>query len=445
VGQGVLTPAASYRDPAPLFADAGLERGRDGLLRLGGVSLAAIADDLGTPAYVYNAAIIRERYRGLEAAFAGLPARIHYAVKSNSTLAVLGLLREMGAGADIVSAGELERARRAGIPAAEIVFSGVGKTAAELEAACAAGLGSINLESADELAALEAIVARRPSADPVRVGIRVNPDIPAETHPYISTGVEGHKFGVGMAAARAMGVRIGAHPRLELVTLAMHLGSQILDPAVFALGARRLLALRDDLAAQGVRSVRAIDVGGGFGVRYADETPLEPAALAAALRPVFEGAGLEVHLEPGRYLTASAGVLLSRVLYRKHSGGKEFVVVDAAMNDLLRPSHYEAHHAVVEVAAHGRAARRVDVVGPVCETGDFLALDHVLPEVLPGELVAILCTGSYGFVMASNYNSRPRPPEVLVDRGRFAVARPRERLDQLLDGEVLHPFAPKAP
>lgn len=445
MGAGVLSRPGPYRDPAALFADAGLERGPDGHLRLGGVALEAIARDAGTPAYVYNAAAIRTRYRQLEAAFAGLPYRIHYAVKSNSTLAVLGLLADLGAGADIVSAGELQRALRAGIPADRIVFSGVGKTAAELEMACAAGLGSINLESADELGQLERIVGRRPAGPPVRVGLRVNPDIPAETHPYISTGIAGHKFGVGMETARAMAPRIAAHPRLELVTLAMHLGSQILDPAVYAQGARRLVELRGELERQGIRTVRAIDVGGGFGVRYADEVPLEPAALAAALAPVAGGTGVELHLEPGRFLTASAGVLLARVLYRKRSGPKEFVVVDAAMNDLLRPSHYEAHHAVVEVVAHGRPPRRVDVVGPVCETGDFLALDRLLPEVSPGELLAVLCVGSYGFVMASNYNSRPRPPEILVDRGRFAVARPRESIDHLLAGEVLHPFAPKAP
>lgn len=444
MGTGVLSPLEPWRDPAGLFTDAGLERGPDGLLRLAGVSLEAIARDVGTPVYIYNADAIRTRFRELAAAFAGTHHRIYFAVKANSNLAVLGLLAELGAGADIVSAGELQRALRAGIPADRIVFSGVGKTTAELEIGCGAGLGSIHLESGDELGVLERIVSRRPGGPPVRVGIRINPDIPARTHPYISTGIAGHKFGVELDSARAMATRIAGHPRLRLVTLAMHLGSQILDPAVFVQGAARLLELRADLVRIGIGTIGAIDVGGGFGVRYRDEPPFEPRGLAAALEPLVRDASVELHLEPGRFLTASAGLLLTQVLYRKRSGTKEFVVVDAGMNDLLRPSHYDAHHAVVEVAARGRPARRVDVVGPVCETGDFLALDRELPELRPGELVAVLGAGAYGFVMASNYNSRPRPPEVLVERGRFAVARPRESVDELLAGEILHPFASKA-
>jgi diaminopimelate decarboxylase len=273
----------------------------------------------------------------------------------------------------------------------------------------------------------------------------VNPDIAAHTHRYIATGAAGIKFGVSVEQARSMALRIASNPGLELVTLAMHLGSQILDAQVFAAGARRLVDLRSDLAEHGLRAIRAIDVGGGFGIRYTDETPMDVRELAAALLPVMRDTGLELHLEPGRFLTGSAGVLLSRVLYRKRSGAKDFVVVDAAMNDLLRPSHYEARHAVVEVAAQWREPRRVDVVGPVCETGDFLALDHVVPDLVAGELVAILCVGAYGFVMASNYNSRPRPPEVIVDRRRYAVARRRETIDELLQGESAHPFAPKVP
>jgi diaminopimelate decarboxylase len=441
VGESLLIPADRWRDPGELFADAGLERGEDGSLRFGGVSLEALAQSVGTPAYVYSAPAIRRRYRELEDAFEGLPHRIHYAVKANSNLAVVRLMRDLGAGADIVSAGELTRAVQAGIPAEQIVFSGVGKTEVELDAACSARIGAINLESADELEALERIVARRPGGEPaVRVGIRVNPDVPARTHPYITTGAVGIKFGVGPEEARTLARRLAANPRLELTGLAMHLGSQILEVATFARGAERLVRLVAELRAAGLESITTLDIGGGFGIRYATETPLDLRALARELAAVLGGTGLAVRLEPGRFLTGSAGLLLTRVLYRKRSGPKEFLVVDAAMNDLLRPSHYEAHHAVVEVTARGRTPRRVDVVGPVCETGDFLALDRTLPEARPGELLAVLCVGAYGFVMASNYNSRPRPPEVVIDRGRFALARPREPVDALLAGERLDPF-----
>lgn len=442
MGSGLLSVARRWDDPPELFADAGLERDGTGLLRLGGVSLEEVAREVGTPAYVYHLEPIRTRYQALAGGFAALEPRIHYAIKANSNLAVLRAIAALGAGADIVSGGELKRALLAGFPPERIVFSGVGKTDAELEAAGAAGVGTINLESGDELTALERIVARRQGA-PTAVALRVNPDLRADTHRYIATSGQGTKFGVDPDEARELARRIGANPRLRLVSLAMHLGSQILDPIVFAEGARRLRELALELIAGGARSLVALDLGGGLGIRYDAETPPEPASLAAALEPVLGDRRFEVHLEPGRFLVGSAGVLLTRVLYRKASGGKAFVVVDAAMNDLLRPSHYEAHHGVVEVRSHGRPEQRVDVVGPVCETGDFLALDRSLPEVRGGELVAILCVGAYGFVMASNYNSRPRPPEVLVDRGRFAVSRPRETVDDLLRGERLDPFSPE--
>ncbi len=441
MGSGVLTVSRLWDDPLELFADAGLERDGSGLLRLGGVSLEAVAADVGTPVYVYHAAPIRARYAELTEAFGALEPRLHYAVKANSSLAILRLLGGLGSGADIVSGGELQRALRAGIPPERIVFSGVGKTEAELDGACRAGVGSINLESGDELTALERVVARRNAPGAVGVGIRVNPDLRADTHQYITTGGEGIKFGVDPTQAKDMARRITANPRLRLTSLAMHLGSQILDPAVFAEGARRLRELAEELVTRGAAGLGTLDLGGGFGIRYDRETPPTPAQLAAALGPVLADRRFAVHLEPGRFLVGSAGVLLARVLYRKRSGSKTFVVVDAAMNDLLRPSHYEAHHAVVEVRARGREARPVDVVGPVCETGDFLALDRSLPEVVSGELIAILCVGAYGFVMASNYNSRPRPPEILVDRGRFALCRPRETVDDLLAGERLDPFA----
>ncbi len=427
-------------DPPALFEDAGLERGADGSLRLGGVALEAVARDAGTPAYVYNGSAIRDRFATLDQAFDGLPHEIHFAVKSNGSLAVLRILKELGAGADIVSGGELRRALRVGFTARKIVFSGVGKSESELEAAIGARIGSINIESVEELAVIERLVGRRSVEYPVRLGIRVNPDVAAETHPYITTGAGGIKFGVPVEQVVALGRRIAANPRLTLVTIAMHLGSQLLDPAPFALGARKLIELIDEVRDAGVRTIESIDVGGGLGIRYRDESPLAPATLAAVLAPLVAGKQLAVHLEPGRYLTGSAGVLLSRVLYRKRSGGKDFVIVDASMTDLVRPSHYQAYHAIVELVSRGRDSRIVDVVGPVCETGDFLALDRPLADVEPGEYVAILCAGAYGSVMASNYNTRPRAPEVLIERGRYAVIRARETVEDLFRGESINPF-----
>lgn len=438
---GVSTlPLDSGGDPDALFLDAGLERAADGVLRLGGVALESIARDAGTPAYVYNGASIRQRFAALDEAFGAVPHEIHFAVKSNGSLAVLKILKDLGAGADIVSGGELRRALRVGFPARKIVFSGVGKSESELEAAIGARIGSINIESVEELAVIERLLGRRSVEYPVRLGIRVNPDVAAETHPYITTGAGGIKFGVPAEQVVQLGRRIAANPRLTLVTVAMHLGSQLVDPAPFVAGTTRLLALIDDLREQGVRTIESVDVGGGLGIRYRDEAPPAPAALAAAILPLLGGRDLALHLEPGRYLTGSAGVLLTRVLYRKRSGGKDFVIVDASMTDLVRPSHYQAYHAIVELAARGREPRTVDVVGPVCETGDFLALDRHLPQVEPGEYLAILCAGAYGAVMASNYNTRPRGPEVLIERGRYAVIRARETVEDLFRGESINPF-----
>ena len=441
VATGRSAEASTGGDPVALFDDAGIERGPDGTARMGGVSLEAIARDVGTPAYVYHAAVIRDRYRALDEAFGSVPHEIHYAVKSNASLAVLHLLKELGAGADIVSGGELRRVLKVGVPARKIVFSGVGKSDVELEAAVAAGLGSINIESAEELTALERIVARRSIEYPIRLGIRVNPDVAADTHPYITTGASGIKFGVPVEQVPGLARRIAGNPRFTLVNIAMHLGSQLLDTGPFSRGASKLIELLDRIRAAGIRTLEAVDVGGGLGIRYRDETPLSPRALADALTPVFAGRDLAIHLEPGRFLTGSAGLLLTRVLYRKRSGGKDFVIVDASMTDLVRPSHYLAYHGIVEVVARRREERVVDVVGPVCETGDFLALDRSLPDVEPGEHLMILCAGAYGSVMASNYNSRPRAPEILIDQGRYAVARARETVDDLIRGEVADPFA----
>jgi diaminopimelate decarboxylase len=441
VGEGVLSGAAGKRsrggdDLPQLFRDAGLDRqGR--VLTMGGVSLLAIAEQIGTPAFVYNAGTIGARYRSLDAALAGVPHRICYAVKANSNLAVLGMLRELGAGVDIVSSGELARALAAGFSPDKVVFSGVGKTAVELETAVRAGIGHLNVESREELELLGRIAESQ--GQRVQVGIRVNPDVTTDTHPYISTGKSGIKFGLPTDQVLPAAQFISNHPQLELTTLAMHLGSQIVHLDPFLQGIAHLTDLIDRIRQSGVSTIRVLDIGGGLGIRYAEERAIDPAEFAAALIPRLAPTGLTIYLEPGRFLVGSAGVLLTRVLYRKHSGGKEFVVVDAGMNDLVRPSHYQAYHEIVELEERDRSSVRADVVGPVCETGDFLALDRMLPGLRSGDGLAVLGAGAYGFVMASNYNSRPRPPEIIVDQGSWWVARPRERVEDLFAGERLSP------
>ena len=434
MGESVLTQAVPAE--SPLYADAGLER-RGASLYLGGVALTAVADAVGTPAYLYNAGVIRRQFRSLDQALAGVPHRVAYAVKANANLGVLRILRDLGAGADIVSGGELARALAAGFEPERIVFSGVGKTDDELKAAVEAGIGHVHLESTAELASLARIVERL--RRPMRVGIRVNPDVTADTHPYIATGQGGIKFGVPVDQVVPLATETRRHPLLTLDTIAMHIGSQLLDPAPYTEGVRRLLELATALRQAGVDTLRTLDIGGGLGIRYRDERPLSPAALASAVVPLVRESGLSLVLEPGRYLVGSAGVLLTTVLSRKHSGGKDLVIVDAGMNDLVRPSHYMAYHEMAEVELRGRAAAEVDVVGPVCETGDFLARDRALPGVERGERIAVLGAGAYGFVMASNYNTRPRPAEVIVDEGRWWVSRPRERLDELYRSERVIP------
>jgi diaminopimelate decarboxylase len=440
VGESVLSGRTGgrvdSRTVSPLFPDAGLER-RAGNLLLSGVSLAEIAERAGTPAFVYNAEAIRERYRSLDGALISVPHRICFAVKANSNLAILRILRDLGAGADIVSVGEMARAVAAGFAPEHIVFSGVGKTEDELRSAVRAGIGHLNVESGEELELIGRVAEKEDTS--VRVGIRVNPNVTADTHPYISTGQTGIKFGLPTDQVVPAAEYVHRHPRLELTTLAMHLGSQLLDPEPFRKGIERLLDLVKRIRGAGVTSLRVLDIGGGLGIRYADERAMEPADFAAAVLPLLTASGLTTYLEPGRFLVGSAGVLLTRVLYRKHSGGKEFVIVDAGMNDLVRPSHYQAYHEIVELVEHGRPASRADVVGPVCETGDFLALDRLLPGLEAGDALAVLGAGAYGFVMASNYNSRPRPPEIIADNGKWWIARPREEVATLFESERLSP------
>ena len=432
MGQGVLTPRGTA-DVEALLADAGLERHGASLV-MAGVPLSAVADAVGTPAYVYNAEAVRARFAALDAALAAVPHRICYAVKANGNLAVLRLLHDLGAGADIVSAGELARARAAGFPASRVVFSGVGKSADELRAAVQAGVGHVNVESGEELDLLATIAAE--AGQQVSVGIRVNPDVTADTHPYISTGKSGIKFGIPTDQVVAAATLIAAHPQLRLTSIAMHLGSQLMDTGPFQEGIRRLLALVADVRAAGIGTVQVLDVGGGLGIRYGAEAAMDPAAFAAAVVPLLAGSGLTLYVEPGRFLVGSAGVLLTSVLFRKHSGGKSFVIVDAGMNDLVRPALYGAHHRIEPVRLRERPAGRVDVVGPVCETADFLARDRELEAVEPGELLAVRDAGAYGFSMASTYNMRPRPAEVLIEGGAARLTRRRESFEDLVAAEI---------
>jgi diaminopimelate decarboxylase len=408
-----------------------------GVLGFDPALLRSIAGRVGTPAYVYSANLIRAQYHALHDALQAVPHRVCYSVKANGNLGVLRVLRQLGAGADIVSVGELRRAIAAGFDPTSIVFSGVGKTSAELEEAIRAGVGFLNVESTSELEAVQAAAQR--VARNASIGIRVNPDVAADTHPYTKTGEKTAKFGVPYDEVVNLAKRVAADPLLTLRGLAMHLGSQITDVEPYHRGTVKLLELVAAIRASGITTLEALDVGGGLGVRYHNERAPTPKQFADAVAPPIKAARLALICEPGRYLVANAGVLLTRVLYRKHAGGKDFVVVDAGMTDFVRPSHYSAHHEIVPLTDGGRPDEMVNVVGPICESGDFLALDRKLPAVRPGEYLAVLGTGAYGFVMSSTYNARPRPPEVLVEGDRYYVARQRETLDDLLRGEVLEP------
>ncbi len=413
---------------------------RDGELVCDDVSLTSIAATVGTPTYVYSAGEIRAAYVRLAQALAGLPVHIHYAMKANSNLAVLSVVRECGAGVDVVSAGELHRARLAGFAGSDIVFAGVGKTRLDLEYALDVGVQSVNVESEEELEVLSTVATGRGCVAPV--SLRINPGVLNVTagHAYIATGEEGTKFGIPISRGVAAAKRAAELPGIELVGLDMHIGSQIAEVAAFADAQQRLRALLDDIRAAGITTVRAIDVGGGFPVAYHDHEPAADLdAFATVLRATFGDARVELIVEPGRFLVAEAGVLLTEVLYRKESGAKKFMIVDAGMNDLLRPSHYEAHHEIEPVLPTAAPLRTVDVVGPVCESGDFLALDRPIADVGAGVLMAVRNAGAYGYAMSSNYNSRTRPAEVLVDGDKWGVVTVRETWDDLVRLERINP------
>ncbi|PYO22220.1 MAG: diaminopimelate decarboxylase [Candidatus Rokuibacteriota bacterium] len=409
---------------------------RHGQLCCESVPLTKLADAVGTPAYVYSKAALLDSYRAYDHAFKDVPHLICYSIKANSNLAVIATLARAGAGADIVSGGELQRALRAGVPAKKIIFSGVGKTRDEMRDALKAEILLFNVESVGELRALDEVARELGTRAPV--ALRVNPDVDPQTHKYIATGLKSAKFGIPHTQALAAYEEAAGLRGIQVVGADMHIGSQLTKALPLGDAVARVAALVKQLRERGVE-ITTIDVGGGLGIRYRDETPPTHAEYATVLLPALKELGVTVLLEPGRSIVGNAGALLTRVLYHKPTDAKTFVVVDAAMNDLVRPAFYDSYHAIVPVA-EARAAAPVetaDVVGPICESGDFFAKDRALPRPEEGDLLAILSAGAYGFAMASNYNTRPRPVEVLVDGDRYTIVRRRETFEDLVAGETI--------
>jgi diaminopimelate decarboxylase len=413
---------------------------KDGRLYAESVPLSTIAERVGTPCYVYSRAMIEQQWRAFDNAFAGRDHTVCYAVKANSNLGVLNVLARLGSGFDIVSVGELERVLRAGGDPAKIVFSGVGKTDAELRRALQVGIHCFNVESEAELLCLDAVAGE--ARQHARIALRVNPDVDPNTHPYIATGLRRNKFGVPIDTATALYARAKALPHVEVSGIACHIGSQLLELSPFVDALERVVALVEELRRQGQR-LQHIDLGGGLGIRYRNEQPPSPQDLVQALiehvDKVAERRDMRIMIEPGRALVGEAGVLLTRVLYLKHGEERNFAIVDAAINDLLRPALYDAWHEIVSVAPSGKHETRVyDVVGPVCESADFLARERKL-ALAPGELLAVRNTGAYGSAMSSRYNTRALPAEVIVDKERIHVVRRRETIDEILVTESVLP------
>jgi diaminopimelate decarboxylase len=408
-----------------------------GALRCEGVSLERIAADVGTPVYVYSSATIEDRYQRLDRMLAPVPHRIHYTLKANSSRGILELLRRLGAGIDVVSGGELYRALRAGFAPSDIIFGGVGKTERELAEAIDANILLLNAESEAEVRMIDRLAGERGVR--ARVSLRVNPEITLDApHDYIKTGGKGHKFGIPHDDVVHVAEIAADLQHIDLAGLDMHLGSQLsrIDP--YREGTERLASIFAELTRRGITSLEYLDIGGGLGVRYDTEQPPNLQRFAEMVLPTVAETGLQLIMEPGRFIVGNAAALVTQVLYRKHSGGKDYVVADAGMTELLRPSHYGAYHRIQ--ALHERKEHStVDVVGPVCESGDFLALDRELDDVQPGEYLMVCDVGAYGYAMASNYNSRLRPAEVLVDGDRYAVITAREEYEDLTRREIAEP------
>jgi diaminopimelate decarboxylase len=446
----MAAPAPVLDSPDPTFAE--LLAGRPHLsqhafdgLTVEDVPLARIAAEVGTPTWVYSAGTLRRRYGALRRALdeAGVAGQIHFAVKANPCLAVVRTLALEGAGADIVSEGELRVALAAGVDPAHVVFSGVGKTPAELRFALAQGVGQINAESAEEIEMISAAAAA--TGREAAVALRVNPDVDPRTHAKITTGKSENKFGVPIAEAQALYARMAATPGIRPVGIAVHIGSQITaGMSAYAAAYAALAVLVRQLRAAGL-TVERVDCGGGLGIPYRDEPAPSPAALAGAIAGALGGLGVELMVEPGRWIAGPAGLLLASVILEKRTGSRRFAVLDAAMNDLVRPAMYEAWHGILPVAPqhHVAPVAPCDIVGPVCETGDTFARNRGLPALEPASLVAFLDAGAYGAAMSSTYNSRPLAAEVLVDGARFAVVRPRQTHEALLAAQSLPDWMPR--
>ncbi|MBI3773342.1 MAG: diaminopimelate decarboxylase [Gammaproteobacteria bacterium] len=408
---------------------------RDGVLHAEDVDLRRVARDYGTPCYVYSRATLERHWRAFDDALAGRPHLVCYAVKANSNLGLLNLLARLGSGFDIVSVGELERVVRAGGDPARVVFSGVGKRADEMRRALVLGIKCFNVESVPELERLQSVAAQLGKRAPV--SLRVNPDVDAKTHPYISTGLKENKFGIAIDQALPVYLQAAAMPNIEVVGVDCHIGSQLTSVTPFVDALARVLSLIADLKSNGIQ-LHHLDIGGGLGIRYRGETPPSPADYLGALMPQLKDISLEILVEPGRAIVGNAGILLTQVEYLKCTPDKNFAVVDAAMNDLLRPSLYNAWQEIVPVVQGSGEKRSYDIVGPVCETGDFLGKDRDL-AVAPGDLLAVRGAGAYGFSMSSNYNTRPRVAELLVDGANVHVVRRRETLEDMLAQEEVLP------
>lgn len=405
---------------------------KDGVLHAEDIPVARLADELGTPLYIYSHATLERHWQVFNEGFAGMDHLVCFSVKANSNLGLLSLFAKWGSGFDIVSSGELARCLRAGGEASKIVFSGVGKRADEMKAALEAGILMFNVESEQELDLLSRVASDMRRKAPI--SIRVNPDVDPKTHPYISTGLKKNKFGINLARAEAEYRRAMSMPGIEIVGLDCHIGSQLTQVSPFVDAAKKLVPLVESLRAHGA-NIKLLDIGGGLGIPYKDEQPPSPLEYGRAVTEVLKPLGVRLVLEPGRVIVGNAGLLVTRLQYFKKGDVKNFYIVDAAMNDLIRPALYDAYQEVVPVVQRNGETVTADVVGPICESGDFLARDAVLPKMSSGELLAVRSAGAYGFTMASNYNTRPRAAEVLVKGSKHQVVRQRETVEQLLAGE----------
>ncbi|MCB9479860.1 MAG: diaminopimelate decarboxylase [Deltaproteobacteria bacterium] len=407
---------------------------REGKMHCEQVALDEIAAEVGTPFYAYSRKMLTDHYTAFDQGFASAPHIVAYAVKANGSLGVVATLARLGAGADVVSAGELYRALKAGVDPQRIVYSGVGKTAEEMAYALRAGILMFNVESVEELEALNNVAAE--VGKPAPVALRINPDVDPKTHKYISTGLKENKFGIDIAIAEQAYARAGELPNIRVIGLDCHIGSQLTQLGPVQDAVTRMANLIVALRADG-HAIEFLDVGGGLGIVYSREHPPAPTEYAQVVLDAVKDLGVTLIMEPGRFIAGNAGALVTKVLYRKTNGEKRFIIIDAAMNDLLRPSLYDSFHEIKPVAEHSESGPPADIVGPICETGDFLARNREFPEVDQGELLAVLSAGAYGFSMASTYNARPKCAEVLVDGDKFHVIRRRETFEDLIEHETI--------